>query len=428
MLCRTIIVHTRLAAHTERVNAARAHAHGLHILTMDRLAARLAGGFLQPIDDEALQGNVVQALNSIELGELEAIKSLPGMVRAAIATLEKAWQARIDLAAYSQHSRLQALAALEKEVVRRLSPSMKRPPELVDLALARLAHARALFGPIEVHGHSELAPVWRPLLEALSTVVPVDWIAGPRPVPSWLAGTKIAIQRGKAQAPNVMLYSCANPQHEVLEALRWARGLLAAGAARPEEIGIAAASPAAFDDNMMALAREANLPIHFTHGVKALTRRDGQAAAALADILVKGISQERVRRLFALLDYKSPPLVGLPRNWARLLPRDAPLTTFERWKQSFAQIEQSRWPDSIDRSTVVLEIIALLAKGPSVASEAGEKLLTGTAVELWRRALKEGPAEALPVTLTELRIDDGLGPAACIVWTSARSLASAPRP
>ena len=47
---RTIVVHTRLAGHMARVNAARAGAHGIQILTMGQMAARLAGGFLAPID------------------------------------------------------------------------------------------------------------------------------------------------------------------------------------------------------------------------------------------------------------------------------------------------------------------------------------------------------------------------------------------
>lgn len=93
--------------------------------------------------------------------------------------------------------------------------------------------------------------------------------------------------------------------------------MLADGTARPEETAIAAASPAAFDDPM-----KANLPFRSMQGVKAVTQRDGQVAAALADILVKGLSQERVRRLLALL--KTPALEVVPREWARVLPPDAP--------------------------------------------------------------------------------------------------------
>src|SRR5271165_1418716 len=97
-------------------------------------------------------------------------------------------------------------------------------------------------------------------------------------------------------APNdiiPILNSCATPQHEVLEAFRWMRALLAEGKAKPEQIGIAAASPADFDDHVLALPHDANIPLHFVHGIKAAATPDGQTAAALADILVKGISKPR---------------------------------------------------------------------------------------------------------------------------------------
>ncbi len=394
---------------------------------MDQVAARLAGGFIQPIDAEALQDAVKAALVSTKLGELDAIKQLPGMVRAAVNTLDKVWQADIDLSA-GKNARLEALSTLEQEVLQRLPVSMKRPKDMVALALGRIQYAAAVLGPIEVHGHSEMSPAWRGLLKALAEVVPVAWIAGPRYVPSWLKGTKLEVRQTKPDVTEQVLFSCATPHHEAIEALRWARDLIATGTARPEEIGIAAASPANLDDHVMALASDANLPIHFVHGIKAVTSRDGQTAAALAETLVKGISQERVRRLFALLDADSPALYGLPRDWARVLPKDAPLTTVERWEQAFAQLKPADWPDGIDRSPLLLGTLGLLAKGPAAAAEVGEKILTKLPLNLWRRALKEGPPQALPVTLTELRIDDGLEPASHVIWTSAISLASAPRP
>src|SRR5450759_3387864 len=78
---RTIVVHTRLAGHMARVEAARAGAHGIQILTMGQLAARLAGGFLAPIDPDCLRAAVREALPETDLGELENIKTLPGMLR-----------------------------------------------------------------------------------------------------------------------------------------------------------------------------------------------------------------------------------------------------------------------------------------------------------------------------------------------------------
>ena len=424
---RTIVVHTKLASHSVRVEAARGNASGVQIRTMDQVAARLAGGFIQPIDPDALQDAVKAALAATNLGELEGIKQLPGMVRAAVDTLDKVWHADIDLAAY-KHPRIEALSTLEQAVLERLPASMRRPKDMVELALGRIQHAPAVLGPIEVHGHSEMSPAWRDLLKALAEVVPVTWVAGPRYVPAWLTETKVKVRQTKPDIPKPTLFSCATPHHEAIEALRWARSLIAAGTARPEEIAIAAASPAELDDHVMALARDANLPIHFVHGIKAVTSRNGQTAAALAEALVKGISQERVRRLFALLNDGSPALAGLPRNWTRVLPMDAPLTTVERWEQAFAQAKPADWPDGVDRSPLVLDVLRLLAKGPAAAAEVGEKLLIKLPLVLWRRALKEGPPQALPVTLTELRVDDDLEPATHVIWTSAISLASAPRP
>ena len=121
--------------------------------------------------------------------------------------------------------------------------------------------------------------------------------------------------------------TCATARHEVIEALRWARGLLASGDARAEDIAFAAAAPGEFDDLMLAISQEANLDVHFGHGRRALTTRDGQAAAALADILLRGLSQDRVRRLARLAHDSGTPFGRLPEDWTKVLPRAAPLGT-----------------------------------------------------------------------------------------------------
>jgi len=421
------VVRTKLAAHTLRVHAARRAENGTQILTMGQLAGRLAGGFLRPIDPAALGDAVRESLASVDLGELEPIKNLPGMVRAAVGTLDKIWHAGIDLSD-GTHPRRQALRALEQEVLSRLPPAMMRPRELVERACARIGYARKVIGPVEVHGHSEMSPCWRPLLRVLSETVPVTWCAGPRHVPDWVRKTRADIRVEAPAAGEPILFSCANPQHEALEAFRWMRELLATGAARPEEIAIASATPADFDDHVLALSRDANIPIHFVHGIKAVTERDGQAAAALAKVLVKGISQERVRRLFGLLHGASPALRDVPPGWMRILPPDAPLTTVERWEHLFGRTGATAWPGGIDRSAILLDILRLLASGPGSAGEAGERLLSGMTLALWRRGLADGPAEALTVTLARLRLDDRLEPASHVIWASATALASAPRP
>jgi len=115
---RTIVVHTRLAGHMARVATARAGACGVQIMTMDHLAARLAGGFIQPIDADALHEAVKAALAETALGELQRIKSLPGMIRAAADTLGKVWRAGIDLNARPEQPRLRALAEAISEQLR----------------------------------------------------------------------------------------------------------------------------------------------------------------------------------------------------------------------------------------------------------------------------------------------------------------------
>ena len=72
---------------------------GVQILTMGQLAAGSGGGLLRPIDADALKIAVKEALPTVRLGELEPIKDLPGMVRAAAGTLNTVWSAAIDLPA-----------------------------------------------------------------------------------------------------------------------------------------------------------------------------------------------------------------------------------------------------------------------------------------------------------------------------------------
>ena len=95
---------------------------------------------------------------------------------------------------------------------------------------------------------------------------------------------------------------------------------------------------------MLVLTRTAGLPVHFTHGVAALESADGQACAALADVLLRGISQVRVRRLLR----RSPVArAKLPSDWARGLHRSAGLFTLTQWTTAleagapWAQIRRS---------------------------------------------------------------------------------------
>jgi hypothetical protein len=429
----TVITHSRLARRHERARAAAAGRHGLQALAIEGLAARLAGGFLQPIDSDALKSAIAQTV-SADLGDLDRIKDLPGFPRAAAATLSKAWTAGLNLAELAASacpetaSRLAAVARLEAEVIRRLPPSMCRSADLVSAALQRTSCARALFGRIAIHGRTEMSPIWRPLLAALAAETDVQWVAGPRYVPSWVHELGITVVEAPRETPEIHTESCASPRHEALEALRWARELIATGRVRPEEIGIAAASPEEWDDHFLALSEMSGLDLHFVHGRKVLTTPDGQLGAAIADVLLRGFSHTRMVRLASLLRRHGKLLTALPRDWGQALPKDAPLLDAMRWRQVLSTLTPDSFSDGSDHAPALRELVDILARGLKQAAETGELLLKGRSLAIWRKALTEGPPEALDVTLTSLRLPDDVAPEAAIIWAPAAALAAVPRP
>ncbi|WP_339913385.1 PD-(D/E)XK nuclease family protein [uncultured Brevundimonas sp.] len=411
-----------------RLEAARQSRHGLQILSFEQLAVRLAGGFCRSIDDESLRIAIQATLPVTAVGELEGIKTLPGMVAASAGTLKKAWHAGVDLAGRpEEHPRLDAIARLEAGVLARLPAGMLRPCDLVAAACDRLDHAPAVLGPVEIVGVTELSPCWRPLLSALAGRIQVTWTAGPRPTPSWLEGMEVTISREDAQAPAIEAVSAATAYHEAIEALRWARALLASGEATPSEIAIAAASTGEYDDHLFTLRADANLDLHFVHGIKVVTTRDGQAAAALADILVRGLSQPRLRRLAVLCGSEAGPFESLPDNWMRVLPPDAPLGSMQAWDRLLNRLTPGDWPDGRDHVATLRPLVALLLQGHAAAELAGQTFLTGRARAIWRKVLLAGPAASLDATLDTLKQDDGLEACVSVAWMPASALAASPR-
>ena len=177
-----------------------------------------------------------------------------------LTTLAKAWAAGLDLKGLAVkgdpavRSRLDAVARLEEEVLRHLPVSMRRPADLVEAALARIHFAPVVFGPISVEARTEMSPVWRRLLAELARVTEVRWMPGPRHVPTWVQDLGIPILKTTGRTPELRCESCASLRHEALEAMRWARALIASGDVRPEEIAISAASPDELDDHFLALS------------------------------------------------------------------------------------------------------------------------------------------------------------------------------
>lgn len=416
----TRVVSGPLALKMQRLRAARENIAGVDVITMPLLAARLAGGFRRPASPEDVQPAIRSALAEGGFSDLERVRNLPGMVRAVQRTLTAAWLADTSLDP-SGSARIGDLAELDARVRAALPTGSLAPPDLRDAALARIVHAPVLFGRIELEGLLDVEPVWRPLAAALANVTVVDWrrpCTGPR---DWFPGAVVGTWPDTTSDACAVI--CADPQAEVVEAMRWARQLMAGGIGAAQ-IGIAAISPESWDEAMLVLSREACLPLHFTHGVTALENPAGQACAALADVLLRGLSQARVRRL---LRRSVPARTGLPDDWAVGLRRAAGLFTVEQWRTALAAAQTERTSGALAEEVLVPRL-ALLAQGVGVAVAAGEAFLNGASLELWRRALRAAPPEALELSLRDLRLPDGVSPGAAITWGPASHLAAAPRP
>ena len=117
----------------------------------------------------------------------------------------------------TETARIGALATLEREVRSRLPKNQIPPGELVDAALKRVGHAPSIFGRIEIHGRTEMSPVWRALLSRIGRQTDVVWVAEARQTPDWLSKSGIAVETRPASEPEVRTVSCASPRHEILE-------------------------------------------------------------------------------------------------------------------------------------------------------------------------------------------------------------------
>ncbi|RRH90105.1 hypothetical protein EH240_33415 [Mesorhizobium tamadayense] len=425
MIRQTVVVEGPLAFRMRRIAAARRGETGVQILTMPQLAARLAGGFTRPARSEDLDTAVRAALEAGGFAELESIRQLPGMIRAVARTLAKIWRADLSLPIGDDRSaRLADIAEIEQRVRANLPRGVLTPRDLRDAALKRLVHAAAALGSMELDRVVSVAPVWQPLLQALNETVRVSWHSPGATDVSWFPGEITTDQHQTAVAMEMV--SCANPAAEVVEALRWMRELIASGQARPEEIAICATSTGEWDEHFLALAADADLPLHFSHGVLALASREGQTCGALADVLLNGLSQDRLRRLFSHAAGRSHALQDLPLNWAFGLQPGAALFEHDQWLRALDAASRLR-TDGIDPRPILTPVLEMLANGLAAARQAGTILLGTSARVLWSEALRRAPAKALEFSLQELRLPDGRDPGACAVWCPASHLAAAPR-
>src|ERR1039458_7481639 len=91
-----------------------------------------------------------------------------------------------------------------------------------------------------------------------------------------------------------------------------------------------------------AMSEMAGIELHFVHGRKAVSTPEGQLAAALAEVLLRGFSHARMTRLIALLRSQIPDFEIVPSNWWHALPEDAPLLDAASWRGVLPAMSQPR--------------------------------------------------------------------------------------
>ena len=221
----SVIVEGPLAFRMRRLRAAREADHGVQILTLPLLAARLAGGFCRAATRQELDPAIRAALAAGGLADLERIRELPGMARAVRRTLASLWDADTDPATLADRSpRLADIALLDVRVRTALPPGVLAPRDLRSAALARVSFAPAVIGAAELDRLGFVAPVWRPLLVALAVILPTRWHNPAVSDRAWFPGETTRDPEPAAAVPETVC--CADPRSETVEALRWARDLL----------------------------------------------------------------------------------------------------------------------------------------------------------------------------------------------------------
>jgi PD-(D/E)XK nuclease superfamily len=421
----TLVVGSQTAWHHYQFEFAQRRAAGVQVVTVQGLAERLAGGFLRGINRDELLNAATEPLQSEKqkLGHLRELADLPGMARALCDTLVTAWESGLDLSRHVADVRCADLHKLEKDILSCLPADALPPSRLVAEAMARLDLAVPLLGSVTFKGVYAVGRCWRRLFAALAERIPVTWEAFGE-LDKWLGETHIQVTQLTAKTPASAAVSCATPSHEMIEALRWARELIVSGRAKPHEIAITSASVDAFDDYLRALRAECDLPLFFAEGDVALSSYPGQQAAALAELLLCGISQDRVLRAVRFLRHENTELKALPEGWDRMLNPSAPLLHVEHWEHEFERIRKEK---DVDLRPSLLTFVKDVDRSLQRAKEVGDRWLRGIARQIWQRALAEGPPSALATTLERVRVPDETEPVACVLWGPAAVTCTVPR-
>lgn len=422
----TVIVNGRLALRAERLRAAREGAQGRQVLAVEHAAERLAGGFVKTVDMRTLRRAVSEAAPEVALGDLDTIKDLPGFPAAGASTLMKLWLSDAAEGDLGNHPRMQALARLDEAVTAKLPAHLLKPNEILKRATERSSRAAAVFGSVVFRGMTDLHPVWHPLLQHVSSVARIVWDAGPRQVPDWTAGTGAEIltrPAARRTAENTRAVSCSTPAHEAEEAVRWVRKLLAQGIPAGE-IAVATCNVGRYEDHLRAADRASGIGFHYSRGFPSTWTEEGQAAAALADLVSeKGLEQARIRRLVEAC-IRHQRFADLPDDWGDLVPEGATLSRIEYWDAALSKPKAQPLKHAIGP---VLKEIAAFGGKIEDAMRLAEMVLPPAALAVWEKAMADGPPAASNLTIGSVRVADRSDPSSSPCFMSAEEFAAAPR-
>ena len=430
----TLVVSNRHALRCEMHRAALEGRSGLRILTIQALAEKLAGGICKAASQSDIKESLRGIVEKTPIGEFDRIKHLPGFSSALCASLTQCWKANLSLktlASASSHTNSQPRLNLMYELEQKLRASMKPGslllPDLVQQAVRRREHAKPLLGSLFFKGFVYLDPLWQFLVSELCNHLPVTCDSADVVSDPWLKSIPLeTTSLAPVQPEKRRWIACETLAVEMKEAMRWARRLITKDGVSPADIGLVHHAGAAGNTMLISLARASGLPLHFVQGRPALELPEGQLAAALAEIRIKGVSRSGVIRIVELLQRQHPAYAPVKIDWWHSLP-NLPLKEMDDWHYHLNRLKETAESDQLDALERIYGLVREITQPDTPAGLLGERLLPDKALSVWNHALAAGPAKALDLLLKELNLQDPSDPAACIQVGGASILNAAPR-
>lgn len=433
----TLIVDNMLSMQEEKLKLAKENKLGVQVMFIEQFFERLAGGFLKTINYMQTQKVINKNVEKVELKEIKNISKLPGFSKATANTLFKVWLSDINKDDYKENSRFNDLMNISNELEKSLFPNIKLPKTIVELCNNNLDNIKNIFGDITFKNMTEIAPLWKNAILKIVTYnkskkndINFYWDSCHYKKPDWvnLENGFIVKDNIFKKTNNIKTYSFATPREEISNVIRWAKELLSKGVL-PNEIAICSSMPNLYDSILFSIIENAELKIHFANGISIINSENGQEIASLIDILLRGVSQKKLKRLINLMKNDNNLLIkDLPENWEDNIPYEASLTTFERWDN----ILKNKKNLDLNLKNILENILQILRsyennQTDDILLQIGEKILNEESFKIWKDALEIGNLESTEQYLSNLKVFDREDPTTSIVWGSADYIACSNR-